>query len=664
MPSGVKTWCQNVSGVKTWCQNAAAQRLIDLLWLLHACLLGGYDPLDPAHTSASNHAYRYLDSAAHLVEHTIRSHLRATPTPTSTPASPPCHVHRRPFQSHRARLRHSNITPPDLIRFLLPRLLKRIILPCLLICLVCRWRRGAGAHIQELGSTTEPPHPEHPNGSAGSAPAVAEACLHTCTSPEWLHFSSPAHPQVLWLSPKTPDFAPDWLQRLYLVSDLRSDGATFVNSRHYPKLYLRDVRELAVRVRSAASIFLHGNKNVLGARQGVREPLNLHRDTINAVSILIDAQSNAVYRFLSSLRKLHIGLNLPRETQVIRHLMSWSANTSMLDGIAREYRFTSSLIGELRTQTIHNVDAVQRAIAQKQDVWAVRDECQTVDSCFKRWQPALDDLRDLSALADFIELNLYVTWHMLDAVAFFTRILLQTLNDDDASVAVIKQVYGKRRLQAIMSRAGLYAARKWATQDQESSDRITSVCHKCLSSLPNTTTTTSRATSSKSTVWQYWWTPYPDDPAAFHHFREPPNPLLAQIRGGSEHTGRRQCGFPVHLPDDWRQYKSSLSGEECLGIDHLFGDEMLDERIADVMTRMGISVHDLYNEEQGSHARNSIAYEVLGEVWCVNNWNSTVGRIDSLGYASGRTLYWETWVKGWRKRSERRNFVHEAWGES
>ncbi|KXT00661.1 hypothetical protein AC578_4035 [Pseudocercospora eumusae] len=584
------------SVVLTWCQNVATKRVIDLLWLLYACILGGYNLLDPTHSTADNKTYRYLDSSAHLLEHTLRSRLQATPR-LRAPA----------IQSHRTRVRHSNVTFPDLLRFLLPRLLKRIFLPCLLLYLFCRWRRGA-----QLEHISGPPqyedlHHQNIHHHNLSGPTIDEACLHTCTSPEWLRFAAPPHPQILWLTPKTPEFAPDWLQRVYVLSDLRSDGATFLNEGHYPKFYFRDVRELAARVGWAASVFVHGsrNKNVLGARQGVREPLDLHQDTINAVSRMTDAESNPVYRFLSSFNNLHN--IIPDESQSLRHLMSWSTNTTMLDAIRREYKSTSSLVTSLRTQILHNVHTINHAIAQKQDIWGMSNECQTFDLCLQRWQPALDDLRDLSALADFIDLNLSVTWHMLDALAFFTRIAL------DFDLVLIKQIYTRRRLQAITRRAGLYAARKWTSHYQNQS----SICStKCRDS---------------SIVWKSWWEPYPsDDPAQYHHFRDP-------------HTG-----LPITLPP---RYKPLLLHEHCLGLDHLLGDDHLDSRVK----QEEMEIDD-------PKERNSRAQEVLGHVWCIED-EGAAKKIEGLGYVNARAVYWDDWGKGWKGRRERREFVDEAWGE-
>ncbi|KXS94868.1 hypothetical protein AC578_1121 [Pseudocercospora eumusae] len=164
---------------------------------------------------------------------------------------------------------------------------------------------------------------------------------------------------------------------------------------------------------------------------------------------------------------------------------------------------------------------------------------------------------------------------MIDArtIAFFTRVLFQTLNDDENSIEFIKQVYGKRRLQAIMSRAEVL-----------------------VGTLPRRTITS------------------------------------ANLR-------------PQSSPKFQAEAETSV----------------IVKKFKDIMARGEdqISMQDLYGDEEG---RNSLAYNVMGEVWCMDGWNSTIGKVDGLGYVNGRTLYWEAWVMGWRIRQNRREFVHEAWG--
>ncbi|EME76798.1 uncharacterized protein MYCFIDRAFT_209423 [Pseudocercospora fijiensis CIRAD86] len=612
------------SRVAQWCRDTAAQHCLDLLWLSHFALLG-------AHTQPEAEAGQvaaYVDSCVCLLDHAVRRRSRWPP-----------HSRLRAHQTIAAHRRRVNNPPTwrSLASFLLQRLFFRLLLPCLLVYAI--------AHC--AGYLQQPPHAstsdhasfnQHPLASSHHHPPPL--CSHVCTSSKWLAFGAPAHPLVLRYSPTTPDFAPDWLYSAQKKQHERNDHVMAIpDPADTPgRLEINSRSESLAR---AAVMFVVGQGVV---DQGVALALQRHVETIKNLS----DTSTATSQMQSLLQLWNIGVN---EKQSLRSALAWSANATLFDGIDRQYDLVSSMIDELRASILTRVAFINQEIESLEDPKFGR--CLHHQHCIDKWQPELDELRHLSAWSDFTHLNMYVTWHIVNALSFFTRELLDTFDHHagEATVTRVRQVYSKQKLHGLSRRAGLYAARQWATRYDSMNQEITTFCHDCFSS------------SNTSSIWQAWWEPYPAEPPSdFQEWLEPKKPnIMVRVKEGGINLDsvRRVGGFPIRTPKDWRRWQSNLAGQECLGVDHLWGDDELDKELGRRIAEAGPdSLTDVDRCEMGR--------EILGQLWCVRDTTllDVKGSYDATrAWVGAKDLYWLEWVKDFDRRQRKAEFVHEAWGE-
>ncbi|KXS99774.1 hypothetical protein AC578_5898 [Pseudocercospora eumusae] len=617
--------------IVVYCRDCIGRRLIDLIWLLHFCLLADQaQSAASASTSASASACRYLDSIAHLGVHAIALYCRSASPAQSGKRSSNARPHSRPrsrsrpgldrynYHYHYRRAQRNPQTFYSLARFLVPRLLLRILLPCLLLYAACRgWHRN-----------TLPAVPTH----SSAQEMWTATCSRVCTTSSPLTPPGPAHPHVLRLSPKTPDFAPDWLLNSLIQSGdcITSPPPITV----FADPHLADI--LAEDLALEASRFVRP--------RGVVVPLALHRDAVMQVPSL--RTNELLPELLSAFTSWNAAAPRLSNKDVFRSAMAWSTNDTMFDLLNQQYSRVSSIIDRLRSAIIKNVEYIDTRTKQGRG-WLGRP-CVGYEACVNAYRHEIKRLRHLSAWADFVHLNTYVTWHMVDALAFFTRALLKTLDDEDVGFETaahqIKQVYSKQRLHGIGNRAGLYAARNWAFRYENTSTESTSLCSQCLSAADPS------STLFNSSIWEMWWKP---DSANLNvgscDLREPQNPIMMQTRRDGL-ASRRDGGMPIKLPTDWRRWKSGLLDERCLGIDHLWTDE-LDEELGQHI-----------QEPRDDHEQYLLGRMMLGPLWCVREPEvlALQGQA-SRAWESPPDHYWLRWVKEWEKRWKRKHHVDAAW---
>ncbi|EME77139.1 uncharacterized protein MYCFIDRAFT_180142 [Pseudocercospora fijiensis CIRAD86] len=493
-----------------------------------------------------------------------------------------------------------------------------LVLALVALGLLCLWPFPSGPlenpptiHAQQNGATLD----GHHNPSA--------SCAQICTSFDLLSLPAPAHPQILWLSSRATDYAPDWLRDLPLGWPLNSFGRT---NSVVPPIWRTNA--LADQVKAEASQFVG---------LGVIKLLNRYTESFNSSTPNDEDQS--VFQLHLHQLNLYSWLShsgaTPNEREALLAAMAWASDTADLDRMVRLRDAVSSGISELRTTIGDGVAHINQSIALGRGPWS---PCHTDTDCVNEWRPDLDYLRLLTSWTHFVELNVLTCWHIADAMAFFTRYLSDQLGSD-VDTSVIKEAY-KKKLHYIGNRAGLYAARQWALDQHQISGKMVEACGTCF---------------ANTSAWSYWWQPY-DGTATALDVLEPHDPILRSARlHGKPEAGRERGGFPIRAPSDFRKYKPALNGEHCLGIDHIWGDE-LDQQLEG---KVDMRANDPYRIETQSL---QLGLDLMwGKVWCIAN--PKLVKNTHLGLLEASEAYALHWVKDRERRWERRNFVHEAWNE-
>ncbi|KXS97656.1 hypothetical protein AC578_10565 [Pseudocercospora eumusae] len=441
----------------------------------------------------------------------------------------------------------------------------------------------------------------------------------TCTSFGLLTLAAPAHPQVLWLSSRAADYAPDWLRGLGLDHGWELAGPRRTTSTAAP---IWSTNALADQLAAEAGQFVMTLKRLLDRY-------------INAASITDGPHYSLLQRALNHL-DLEPWLKqhnfLPDDREDLRSALAWAYET---DELARFRNAVHSGISELRSRIAHGVSHIDHEIAREHGPRF--NPCIYGMDCLSAWQPDLEYLRQLAAWADFVEMNVMTSWHVADAMAFFTRYLSAQLNHSSVDMAVVQDAY-RKNINPIGNRAGLYAARQWALHYSATSKELVAACGSCL---------------TNNSAWHYWWQPY-EEPATFN-VTEPLYSILltTRLQGRSE-PRKVNDKYPIRAPSDFRKYKPALNGEQCLGIDHLFGVELDSQLLA-----KGRPSGSPFSVEYDSM---KLANEMMqGKTWCIEKARLVQNR--HLGLLEPAEAYNLRWVKELEQRWDRRNFVHEAWGD-
>ncbi|KAF7185467.1 hypothetical protein HII31_13201 [Pseudocercospora fuligena] len=442
-----------------------------------------------------------------------------------------------------------------------------------------------------------------------------------CTSFGRLTLAAPAHPQVLWLSSRAADYAPDWLRGFGLQPEWALAGPIHTYS---PAIY--STNALADHLKKEAGQFV-----VALARL-----LDRYVDAVSSTANEDHRHQSLLERALGQFQDLEPWLKqhdfLSDEREDLRSALAWAYDT---DELARLRNAVHSGILQLQSKIADGVAHIDREIALQRGPMAV--PCLDGMHCLRAWQADLEHLRQLTAWTDFVEMNVLTSWHIADAMAFFTRYLSTQLDDRSNNITVVKDAY-RRNLHPIGHRAGLYAARQWALRYSNISDEIVKACGSCF---------------TNTSAWHYWWKPY-EEPASFNVTEPPVSMLLmTRLRGRSKHRTLEEH-YPIRAPPDFRKYKPALNGEQCLGIDHLWGEE-LDRQLLNKSRPSGrpfdVEYHSLH-----------LANEMMrGKTWCIEK--ARLVENPYLGLLEPAEAYNLRWVKDLKRRLARKNFVHEAWDD-
>ncbi|KXS95304.1 hypothetical protein AC578_2191 [Pseudocercospora eumusae] len=451
------------------------------------------------------------------------------------------------------------------------------------------------------GTRETPPTTHQPQNTSAS-------CAQLCTSFDLLSLVAPAHPHILWLTSRAADYAPDWLHALPHGWPLNSLGRT---SSVVPTIWRTN--PLADQVRDEATYFV---------RLGLMELLD--RCVESFQSLTHERQTQSFLQHYLSRYTLLPAPAVPDERETLRAAMAWANDTAAIDQLVRLRDAVSSGLSELRTTIAHGVAHIDQSIALGHGPWDY--SCDNATQCKREWQHELDHLRLLTSWTYFVELNLLTSSHTIDAMAFFTRYF--------------------KRLHYIGHRAGLYAARQWALDHVQTSEKMVKACGTCF---------------ADTSAWHSWWQPYENTiPSTPPNVLEPHDPILLRTRfHGKSKTGRGEeddgyGGHPIIAPLDFRKYKPALNGEQCLGIDHIWDDEQLDRELeAKVKPPPG------YPYSIDSHELRVGLEFMWGNVWCIKQARMVHNR--KLGLLEPAEAYALRWVKDWPRRWQRRTFVHEAW---